>query len=545
MQPPPDPQVPPAPPHADPRMGWRRIAALASGLMLAGAFPGVGLSGLAWVAFIPLVLACRGLGARSAFGLGWISGTVFFLGGMYWLWRVTIPGLGALAAYCGLYTGSFSAFVALWDRRLTLRDGQTNAVFALCGAAMWTGLEMLRATLFTGFAWNALGVSQWENVALIQIAEYTGVAGVSFLVMTMNLALAGVMVRYHAWIRERVRVRFHPEVFAATVLLSLCLFFGLHQIRDGEPDGKVVSVVCIQPDISQYAKWDKAFEDEIRTRLDTLSRLALVVAKEPDLLLWPETALPDDLRYSQESREVVFDLASMGAPVLVGTMDFVRNVSSNGVIDADYFNSSILIDREGRLAGRYDKRHLVILGEYIPGWRWLPDWVSTISPLAVNLSAGSETGIFRQIEDAPFGVLICFEDTIAPLARASVRDGARWLVNQTNDGWFEPSRASWQHLAHGVFRSVENRVPTVRATNSGVTCNITPLGRVQDVLAEAKGSLDVRCTGFQPMRVTVPGGPTWSPTFYTRHGDVFGWLCATPAGIWLLLLITARYHRLC
>ncbi|MFO1492298.1 MAG: apolipoprotein N-acyltransferase [Kiritimatiellia bacterium] len=255
-------------------------------------------------------------------------------------------------------------------------------------------------------------------------------------------------------------------------------------------------------------------------------------------------ALPDEFRYSEKSRDLVFNLVSQGVPLLVGTIDFARSVDERGRVSAEWFNTALLIDREGRYAGRYDKRHLVMFGEYVPGWRWMPRWVSTLSPLSENFSPGTDPAVFRQIPDAPFGVLICFEDTIPSLARDSVNAGARLLVNQTNDGWFEPSRASWQHAAHGVFRSVENRVPTVRATNSGVTCSITPAGRIQDVLAASDTSPEVRFPGFKTMGVVVPGAGH-APTFYSRHGDLFGWFCAVPAGAWILFLLSARLHKRC
>jgi len=208
----------------------------------------------------------------------------------------------------------------------------------------------------------------------------------------------------------------------------------------------------------------------------------------------------------------------------VGTMDVEWDDKGQPV----YYNSSFLVGPDGRIRGRYDKQHLVMFGEYVPFGRWLP-FVRSLTPLEEDFSPGEEPGLLLVKERVPVTVLICFEDTIPALARAAVRRGARLIVNQTNDAWFDPSAGSWQHLANAVFRCVENRVPAVRCTNSGVTSAVDEMGRICDVLADSR--MNPRMEGVRVVQVAAPRG--LRPTVYTRWGDWFGWLCAGCTGVYL------------
>jgi apolipoprotein N-acyltransferase len=184
-----------------------------------------------------------------------------------------------------------------------------------------------------------------------------------------------------------------------------------------------------------------------------------------------------------------------------------------------YFNSSFLFETNGVLAQGYDKRHLVMFGEYVPLERYLP-FMTAMTPIGASFSPGATSTVFRlEGPDVAFSSLICFEDTVAGLARESVRNGARLLINQTNDAWFDPSAASRQHMAHCILRCVENGVPAIRVGNTGVTCCIDPHGRITEILEGKDGHSAF--PGFVCSSVVVPGEEfTFTP--YTRHGDLFG-----------------------
>jgi len=212
-----------------------------------------------------------------------------------------------------------------------------------------------------------------------------------------------------------------------------------------------------------------------------------------------------------------------GTPLLVGTMDFTA--SDAGI---RYYNSSILFDTNGNEIGKYDKQHLVPFGEYVP----FPGLMRKFTPIKMDFGHGSGSTLLPVKGKNSFSVLIFFEDTIAPLAVSAVRAGARWLVNQTNDAWFDPSTQSEQHLAHAVFRCIENRVPMARCCNTGVTCLIDSYGNV-------KRGIDVRTAGFM-VGVIHPRPDGAELTFYTRYGDLFARVCLLIAAGAFYILRTPR-----
>ena len=225
-----------------------------------------------------------------------------------------------------------------------------------------------------------------------------------------------------------------------------------------------------------------------------------------------ETAIPDYVN-TQGAFSFCSELAAKGVPILAGVMRF-RYLGEDE--DPAHFNSSVLFDGKGEVVDFYDKQHLVLLGEYVPAAHLFP-WLKKITAIPDNFSSGSRSTIF-EVEGHPFSPLICFEDMIPDLARKAVHEGARVLVNQTNDAWYDPWYGSRQHAAHFVFRCIENRVPAVRATNTGVTCAIDRLGRMTVVGP---------CMQKWMLTTTVQVPAMAGQTFYSRHGDWLGLPCAT------------------
>jgi apolipoprotein N-acyltransferase len=203
----------------------------------------------------------------------------------------------------------------------------------------------------------------------------------------------------------------------------------------------------------------------------------------------------------------------------------------------EYFNCSMLVDVYGRLAAQYDKRHLVPFGEYVPLQKYLP-FITAFTPIQASFTSGKTSTVFHlESARAAFSSLICFEDAVAQLARESVRNGARLIINQTNDAWFDPSAASRQHMAQCVLRCVENRVPALRCANTGISCHIDALGRVRPSIADAVSG--VRTSGFYTHTVNL--APDDLPlTFYTRNGDVFAVSGLTVAALLAAYLFATR-----
>jgi len=390
------------------------------------------------------------------------------------------------------------------------------------------GFEFLRGTLFTGFPWNPIGVSQYARIALIQAASWGGVYAVSAVVLVVNVA-AWLTIEHYVKDGLKGRRSWHPELMVGFLVLAVVITSGGRAIRLLPEPHTLLRAALIQPAIPQNEKWSLELDQHIRTRLATLTELA-IRAGEPDLVIWPETAIPDHVRESEASYALVYRMTRLGAPILVGSMD--REWRDEGA--PRYYNSSILFDRSGRVVDQYDKKHLVMFGEYVPLDRYFP-FLSKITPIEGSFDPGERTTIFRlQNPPVSFAVLICFEDTIPRLAREAVREGARLLINQTNDAWFDVSSANKQHMIHAVFRAVENRVPVTRVANTGISCSIDRAGRITDVLEDGSGRTLIE--GFKMTTLAIPEKAT--PTLFARYGEWFGWTCA-----WVSLMMLSGWAR--
>jgi apolipoprotein N-acyltransferase len=501
-------------------LGSRRwlpwAGAVFTGLLLAVAFPPLEWKEAVWVALVPLLLVLRSALPRRAFTIGFLAGFVFWLFSIAWLRHVTHVGWIILAAYNALYPAVFACVAAWWLRRFGAGRLVVNLLFMPVAAACWVALEYLRSTLFTGFPWNTLAISQYAVAPLRQLATWSGVYGLSGLIVLFNIGVAVTLLRY----RER-GFRFgrsaHPELMLGFLLLAVSFSWGVMQFQTVTPLHTPLRVGLVQTNIPQPDKWSEDTIDIIFHRLRSLT-MEIHETGGADLVVWPETALPQDLWYSQPCYDLVMEMASNGAPLLVGTMDTVYAED----LSPTYYNSSFLIAQDGEALGRYDKQHLVIFGEYVPLDDLIP-FVEAMTPIEASFTPGPTNTVFRLPQpEVAFSVLICFEDTLPHLARQAVLEGARLLINQTNDAWFERSSAPRQQMAHCVFRCVENRVPALRCANTGVSCYIDDLGEIQEILHDGEG--DTFTTGAITPWVLVPSFLSHL-TFYTRHGDVFAHSC--------------------
>lgn len=519
------------------RSPWLPVSgSVLTGVLLALCFPGYGNSTLVFVALVPLMFAVQSASTKKAAWLGLLAGFVFFAGSLAWLLNLTdkVEGIGlkasvwlgyaVLALYCAAYVVPFAIVSAVGTRQWAGEKLWKNLRLMFSLTMVWTGAEYLRGFLFTGFPWNPLGVSQYANPAVIQVAEWGGVHIVSAYIVWMNAAIFITFRQYTHGTRAR-KYRPHLELMIGLLPVALAVMHGMNVLLNRPPFFEKTVVALIQPNIPQTEKWDDAKDQQIR---ETLAELSGAAARLDgiDLVIWPETALPDFLRASRPSYELVKSVAGAGVPLLVGSMDVA--LSENG---RTYFNSSILIGTNGIEIAKYDKQHLVPFGEYVP----FPGLMRKFTPIDVDFGRGDGSTLLQLPGGASFSALICFEDIVAPLSVQAVRTGARWLVNQTNDAWFDPSAQSEQHLAHAVFRCIENRVPMARCGNTGVTCLIDAYGGIERNLAiRTKGFT----TGeFHPRPVGL------GKTFYTRNGDTFAKFCLIAGATVFFVFRTKEWKR--
>jgi len=404
-------------------------------------------------------------------------------------------------------------------------------VWMLAGAAAWVGIEMIMARLLGGFPWDLLGVSQYRMTPLIQMASVTGVYGVSFVVTWVSLSLlsGGVMLIR----RPATRSVWLPEIFLPVLTTAALFHIGFRELRQPVPPGRTLNVLLVQPSIPQTLIWDPALDTN---RFNTLVAYSdQVLTNQTDLMVWPESAIPTLLRYDTNTLDALSGLARKHHIwIIVGADDVEPKPHARSPEDIDYFNSSFLISPEGELAARYIKRNLAIFGEYVPLQQWLP-FLKWLTPVSGGFTPGTGPTEFHLRDlDITTSVLICFEDIFPQLGRSDVRKDTDFLVNITNDGWFGQSAAQWQQAATALFRAVENRVPLIRCCNNGLSCWIDAHGRIQQILRDPRGT--VYGKGYLQAQIPVlPRGATHPLTWYTRHGDVFGWACAGFAlGLFLL-----------
>jgi len=502
------------------------LASVFSGILLFLSFPPFGISFCGWFALVPLMLVCAGASPRRAAFLGWLAGAVFFLSSLYWLRHVSWLGEIGLSFYCALYFIPFAVFVSLRHDGWRCTNGLLDLVWMLGAAAVWAASEYLRAIVFTGFPWNLLGVSQYQELAFIQIAEFGGVYTISALIVFVNAATAVTILQYAAGMRRVYRM--HVEMLSAVMAVALIWAFGMNRLLD-RPDTETrpLNIALIQPNIPEVGNWELADPEVIYEKLERLTSEVLL-SPDLDLIVWPETALPDFVRYSASSAALVKKLVASGAPLLTGSMDVVWRTDNQ----PDYYNASMLFNTQGELLGTYSKQHLVLFGEYIPFEGKIP-LINALTPIGSSFKPGTVSTLFKLPGDARgFSVLICFEDVLPYLARNAARGGATFLINQTNDSWFDPDSGSAQHLANAVFRCVETRLPMLRCANTGMTCAIDPFGRIHR-------TLNPRTEGFQIVE-TVPADPTREATFYVRYGDWFAQACLLVTGA---LCIVALFQR--
>lgn len=530
-------------------LGRRRFPlAIVAGLSLAAAFPKIGIAGLAWIAPGLILAAALGKTGWESFRIGYVAGLAHYLASLYWLLHIPYrwhgfpigPAAGwlALAAFLALFPATW-----VWLISSVRKDGDVlsagwsrRTLWCLSGAAAWVALEMIVARIFTGFPWNLLGDSLYRMGPLIQIASITGVYGVSFLIVWTSLSILSAAVRLLR--APAMRSVWLAEVFLPILTVALLFAIGSYRMMHSPVSTRTLKVAFIQPSIPQTLIWDESKDDERFQDLLRLSEQALT--NKIDLLLWPEAAVPKKLRYDKETYEAVTGLArDHRVWMIIGADDMEPRPGAKSIEDIDFYNSSFLINPEGRIARGYRKRALVIFGEYIPLQHVLPlfKW---FTPIQGGFTRGERAIPFAlDTLQAKTSVLICFEDIFPHLAREYVEPDTDFLVNLTNNGWFGEGAAQWQHAAAALFRAIENGRPLLRCANNGLTCWVDEFGRIREIFRDARGT--IYGPGYMISEIPLlPSGEGHPTTFYNLHGDVFGWTCV---GITALMLIARFIYR--
>src|SRR5271166_3616440 len=488
---------------------WLLVAL--SSLLQVLIFPLPGLYFLSWVAFAPLIVAmlrARPAGALEidgsvnlqsatpwqAFLLGYTSGILWYAGTCYWIYDTMHEhgGLSVAAAalalflfclYLGLYHGLFGLLVGL-----AAGPGRDNRRALIAVPFLWVAVELAR-TRVTGFPWDLLGTAQVDNISLSRITTWTGVYGISFEIMLVNVAVAaGFLVP-----RKKRNTLLLAAVVAAAVLQA-------GRLVDAPALAGDRAALLVQENIPVDENWTReAFERTLR--------------ELTDLSVWPESPAPF-FTIDRLFREPVSEMArTTRSWVVTGAIGSRPLFSQPRSASPEVFNSAALVSPTGEWTARYDKVHLVPFGEYLP-FPWLFSFAGGLTKEVGEFKAGTS----RAALDAgsmPLGIFICYESVFPDEVRQFANNGAQVFVNISNDGWYGDSGAYAQHLNQTRMRAIENNRWILSATDTGVTASIDPYGRtVARLPRKERGAL------------VAPYALTSVTTFYTRHGDWFAWLCA-------------------
>jgi apolipoprotein N-acyltransferase len=553
--------------QADPQVRWLRdrlAAGVTSGLLLWTTFPPMEWGLLTWIALTPLfwLVTVRNAPARTYLA-AWAGGLVFWILAVPWL-RLIGPGAWiGWVVLGGVFSLWWPLFLALarWGRF------RLGVPLILAAPIAWVTVEYLRAYFLTGFPWFYLAHSQYRYLYVIQIADITGSLGVSLLIAMVNAWLVELvttpLLRSAPGRAPRLTRGQWARLWAITILVGGTLCYGAFRVSTARfrPGPRVT---LLQSNLRQGHKFDRDPAD-VHQRFRELIRRAMAHEPRPDLIVWPETSYPfspfirtaSDLdpailakqvaeitdgqmspaAWLDKQKAVVQDMHSMaaalGVPMLVGS-----SVYDHQPDRLHKYNSALLFQPTRPDYELYHKMHLVPFGEFIPLIEALP-WLSALTPYRdkiPNLDFGREPRIF---EVGPYRIaaVICFEDTIPQVIGEFFRGDGQGrqpdlLVNLSNDGWYPGSSELDMHLAVGVFRTIEHRVPLARAVNTGFSSLVDGNG---EILARLPKDVEDELT----VAVPLDDRTSW----YSRWGDWLGLSCLAVTIGWIPMGLTRGHRR--
>lgn len=480
-----------------------------SGILLVLCQPPVSLFPLAFISLTPLFYAMGKYSYRHPFVPGFITGIAAYLGLIYWVLVAmnTYGGIDILTSalilllfvlYLSLYMGCFTVAISLMQKRMSVP-------IYISAPFVWTLLEYLRGVALTGFPWSFLAHSQHNFLTFIQVASITGSYFLSFLIVAINCIV------FFVALKKPISKVYLTAIF---IMVIASVAFGLARLH--EPQEAKLTTAIVQGNIRQDVKWDNNFK--IKT-IQVYYQNTIKSGSNVDFVVWPETALPLVFNEEVYVNQHIKTLPPMvNSHILFGTIWKDRN--------GKLYNSSYLIGKNGDVNGIYNKAHLVPFGEYTPLVRYLP-FLQKITAQGAGFASGDgHDPIITSM--GKVGILICYEGVFPYITNTTVAKGAQFLVNLTNDAWYERTSAAYQHLAFYVFRAVETDRYVLRAANTGISAIIDPRGRIKErtpIFEERvlKGSFSLRD----------------NVTFYVNHGDYFILI----SFLSLLAIITVQFLR--
>ncbi|HEX5435979.1 MAG TPA: apolipoprotein N-acyltransferase [Gemmatimonadaceae bacterium] len=498
------------------------LAALASAVLFAIAFPPFPFVVPVFLALVPFAVAVAqradGDGSvRSAARIGFWFAILGYGANLYWMATALSSWTRLSFLAYGATVVTIAVIIACVAAALFVLRRATHLPMAILLPLLWVAKEVLLNYLGDiAFPWLPLGLSMAHVPLFAQLADVSGVRGVSFWIAMTNGLLAD------AWLLRAHRAAVARRVAAVVVAAGLVAGYGAWRLASIHPH-PVASISVVQPNIPQSDKWQAANRGRIVGILDSLTRAEIARHDGEQLIVWPEVALPGFIIQHPEWTRTIRALTRSGhVPLLFGVLDAVIRSPD----DYDIYNAAMLADSAGYIdfAHPYRKTYLVPIVERVPFVN--PHWFSSLKFFGSFARGG--TPVPFTLPFGKVGVIICYESIFPQRSRLYRREGADILLNITNDAWFGKTIAPYQHEAHLSLRAIENRVGIVRDGNTGISAYIDPMGRVHGatpLFVRTIRTYEAQSTSLHPL--------------YVRLGDWVGTLSLVAA----LSLLGLAYLR--
>ena len=474
--------------------GWQ--LAIISGTFVGVSYHPLHLGFLAYVGFIPLFHTWLNQNPKKNFWTGYLFGIVYNMISNYWIaansgaeFLVVLSSLIAAVLYLSIFWGIAGLIIGAFNKNY-------NSYLML--PFLIVSLEWVRSFGPLGFTWGNLALTQMKFLPILQYNDYAGPYIVTLWIISINVLL-------YYLLRNNISTK-------TQIIIIICVLAfitgGWLRIMFQKPLSDSLHVAVIQPNIDPNEKWDNSNRSQTLSLMDSLHNEA--IGLKPNIILFPETALPTYLRINNRIRKKLQDKVNdSNIPILIGTVD--RKIDSSGI--KTYYNSTMYIQPYKDFE-MYEKIHLVPFAEY--------DLVPELLHPLVNLNLNIDRGVFKggtnykvfDLENVKFSGLVCYESSLPRYARRFINSGAEFLMIQANDGWLGNSSGPYQHFEHARLRAIENRVPIVRAGNTGISGFISPTGEVK-----VRVPLDTKRVFISNIDLNKTG------SFYSQYGDVFAAIC--------------------
>ncbi len=521
---------------------------IVSGGLFATIFAPFNCEKYAWIALVPLYfVVCDMQNRWQAFCAGYIFGFTWNVFAFAWLREIMVgmPFIVSLilpiilASILAFYSAIFAMFIPILKRNILIpfkiqmlgysemkkyenKSYVKEIILVASLASLWCVLEWIRSWFLSGLPWNFISVSQWRNIPLIQFAKYAGSYGISFIIVFANIAIA---ITINNWKRGYLYGKHRKPLAVIVTFILIIIVILTGNLSTTEIKTKTLIAGVVQGNIEQCRF---PTPEQAQNALDTYISLSeLGITLKPDVMIWPETAVPVSYvlnnPFSEQYRNKLSSLINESQiPFLIGTIDYRFPPFAKTNKEYKVYNSAMFIDKNAKVADTFDKIHTVPFGEYVPFRNLIPNFIVKMIDMGRDLTPGQRYEPIEIKEGIKAGISICFEDVFPYITRKEFQKGANLLIVISNDAWYPKSSESEQHLANTIFRTIETGLPLIRAGNDSNSCLILSNGEILDknkiTDANKKGQ------GVATFKVDVPINP--QATFYTKYGNVFILICS-------------------